>query len=140
MQLIEFIQHHTILVSLFAAFLLAVMIFEFRARLRAGVKISPQAVIAMVNRENALLVDIRPADKFKAGHIINAKHSAQDKAETFLKDLKIAEDKPIVMVCQRGISAALVGERLKKQGFTRVYVLQGGMDAWLQAQLPLEKA
>lgn len=139
MQLLAFIQQHALLVSLFAAFLLAVIIFEFRARLKAGVTLSPQAVIAMVNRENALLVDVRGADKFKQGHIINAKHSPQDKVETLLKDLKISQDKPIVMVCQRGISAALVGERLKKQGFTRIFVLQGGMDAWLQAQLPVEK-
>jgi rhodanese-related sulfurtransferase len=139
MQLQEFIQHHMILTSLFAVFLVAVLIFEFRARLKAGIKLSPQAVIAMVNRENALLIDIRPADKFSNGHIINAKHTAQDKAEDLLKQLKISQDKPIVMVCQRGISAALVGERLKKQGYTRIYVLQGGMDAWLQAQLPLEK-
>lgn len=139
MQLLEFIQRHVLLASLFAVFLLAVIIFEIRARLRAGVKLSPQAVIAMVNRENAVLLDIRAADKFKNGHIINAKHTPQDKAEDLLKQLKIAEDKPIIMVCQRGISAALVGERLKKQGFTRIYVLQGGMDAWLQAQLPVEK-
>lgn len=138
MQIIEFIQHHPILVGLFLAFLLTFMIFELRARLRAGVKLSPQAVIAMVNRENALLLDIRSADKFKQGHIIHAKNTAQDKAEELLKQLKISQESPIVMVCQRGISAALVGERLKKQGFTRVYVLSGGIEAWTQAQLPLE--
>lgn len=109
-------------------------------RLLSGVKsLRPAELTALVNRDNALVVDLRPAAEFEKGHIPGAKNVQMSQFDPENKQLAAAKSLPVVLVCKAGQIAAGAAKRLKKAGFTQVSVLDGGIGGWQAADLPLVK-
>jgi len=103
-------------------------------------QISPQQLTFLVNREEGKVVDIRAEKEFKLGHILDSLHLASEKAnKNDFSSLEKHKDKPIIVVCAAGMTAAKVAEQLFKAGFTKVSLLKGGMNAWVNAGLPVAK-
>jgi rhodanese-related sulfurtransferase len=92
----------------------------------------------LVNREDALFIDVRDAGEYSAGHILNAKNIPLQKMDGS-GELAKRKDKPIILYCDGGNRAASAAAALRKLGFTRVFNLTGGIGAWQQAGLPVEK-
>lgn len=139
MQMLTFIQNHWVLVTLLVIFILAFVLFELWQRFLGPKRLPPVMATQFMNRQNPVILDIRDKSKYDTGHIINAQFVAQSEVENTLKKLKKPLDAPILVVCQTGQHSAILGARLKKQGFTEVVCLAGGMNAWLSADLPTEK-
>ena len=93
----------------------------------------------MINRDDALVVDLRPAADFEKGHIAGSRNVLPSSFGPEHKLLAGAKSKPVVLVCRTGQTAGGAAKRLKKAGFEKVYVLDGGVAAWQQADLPLVK-
>ena len=93
----------------------------------------------LVNRENALVVDLRPSGDFEKGHIPGSKNVQMSQFDPENKQLAAARALPVVLVCKTGQTANTAAKRLKKAGFEQVYVLEGGIGAWQQADLPLKR-
>jgi len=109
---------------------------EFRNRNFGILEITPQSGVFLVNREKAKWVDIRPDNLYQQGHIADALSfdpKVFDKAES---NLKRFQKVPLIIVCERGLSAKPVAAKLKKAGY-QVRVLQGGMTAWRKAAMPV---
>jgi rhodanese-related sulfurtransferase len=116
--LIAFATQSPILSSIFVVLTVALVYTEV-ARLFVGYKtVSPAQLTDLINRESALLVDVSAIAEFEKGHILGAKHA---------------------VVCRTGQSSSEAAKRLHKAGFTRVYWLNDGLNAWIQADLPLTK-
>ena len=96
--------------------------------------------INLINRSHAIVLDVREDAEFANGHIVDAKHIPVDKLAERLNELTKYKDKPILVNCQRGMRTAKACDILRKAEFTQVHVLQGGLDAWLEAKLPVVKA
>jgi len=96
--------------------------------------------INLINRSHAIVLDVREDAEFANGHIVDAKHIPVDKLAERLNELAKYKDKPILVNCQRGMRTAKACDILRKAEFTQVHVLQGGLDAWLEAKLPVVKA
>lgn len=103
-------------------------------------KATTNDAIALVNREDGVFLDIRNADLFSKGHIINAvQMSLSDIKAGKVNRIEKRRDKPIILVggdkfdgdCFNGARA------LKKLGFSKVYILDGGIAEWANANLPL---
>lgn len=110
------------------------------SRLFRGYKsLVPAQVTALINQENALVVDLRPYADFQKGHIAGSKNVLMSQFDPESKQLAPAKALPIVLVCQSGITVTGAAKRLKKAGFERVHILEGGIAAWQQAELPLVK-
>ncbi len=110
------------------------------SRLFRGYKsLVPAQVTALINQENALVVDLRPYADFQKGHIAGSKNVLMSQFDPESKQLAPAKALPIVLVCQSGITVVGAAKRLKKAGFERVHILEGGIGAWQQAELPLVK-
>lgn len=110
------------------------------SRLFRGYKsLAPAQVTALINQENALVVDLRPYADFQKGHIAGSKNVLMGQFDPESKQLAPAKALPIVLVCQSGITVVGAAKRLKKAGFERVHILEGGISAWQQAELPLVK-
>ena len=110
------------------------------ARLTRGFKgLRPAELTVLVNRENALVVDLRPSGDFEKGHIPGSKNVQMSQFDPESKQLAPAKALPVVLVCKTGSTASDAARRLKKAGFENVYVLDGGIGGWLQADLPLVK-
>jgi len=137
-QLFEFASNHSILVMVFLA-LLAVLISGELSRLLSDIKsIGPAEATRMINRENAVLVDMRPEKDFSAGHITHALHAPSSDNHGEGK-LSAHKQDPVIVYCRSGQKSSHYCGRLKKQGYEYVYNLKGGIQAWQQANLPINK-
>jgi len=138
--IMTFLTTHWVLSSLFLVFLLAYFIIEWRMRFAGPSRLSPQEAVALINQKQPLVFDLREKSKFDQGHLISARHcAAGDLADTLTK-LKTPHEQPILLVCQLGQVSLASGTALKKSGFTHVYQLAGGVQAWTGADLPLHKS
>lgn len=101
---------------------------------RAGGSVSPTQAVQLINHEDAVVVDVRPLASFQNGHIPHARNIPL--AELVDKAAKLPKDKPILVTCDRGQIAVGGAAKLRKAGLERVMVIEGGLNAWLQAGLP----
>jgi rhodanese-related sulfurtransferase len=95
--------------------------------------------VQLINRKDAAIVDVREPGEFKAGHIPNARNIPAGQIKDRGKDLEKLKSKPLLLVCQSGIRSAQVSTALHKEGFAELVALAGGMAAWQQAGMPVEK-
>ena len=101
--------------------------------------IRPAQLTALINPANALVVDLRIAGDFEKGHIAGARNVQMSQFDPENKHLAPARALPVVLVCKVGQTADGAAKRLRKAGFTNVNVLEGGIQAWQAADLPLVK-
>ncbi len=112
---------------------------ELAGRLSGIRRIGPAGLTALINRDNALVIDLRPVADFDKGHISGAKNVQMSQFDPDNKQLAPAKALPVVLVCKAGDSANTAAKRLRKAGFSNVSVLEGGVQAWQAADLPLIK-
>lgn len=130
----DFLTDTNNLLLLVVAFISGMMLMFPSLSNRGGNRIGPSAAVQQINQHQAILIDIRAADSYKARHIPQARHIPA--ADLIAKTEKIAKDKPIIVVCDTGRNAQGSAALLRKQGFSDVSVLEGGVAAWAQAGLP----
>lgn len=99
---------------------------------------APEAVL-MLNRGKPLILDVRDEAEFVAGHIQGAKNIPLADLSARLKEIEKFKDKPILVHCQKGLRARKACAILKAQQFSQLNNLEGGLDAWVEAKLPLVK-
>ena len=101
--------------------------------------LSVTEAVMLMNRKSALVLDVREADEFAQGHLQGARNIPLSQLETRSKELEKFRDKPVLIVCQRGSRANQAAKLLKTQNFTALNVLKGGMQAWLESNMPTGK-
>ena len=116
--------------------LIAVFITESA---RGGKKLSAQQTTNLINKQNAVVLDVRPSKEFKLGHLPNAVNIPIKEINNRLKELKKHEQSPIIIVCKSGQHAGTAGQILNKEGFEQIFRLKGGIFEWQSANLPLVK-
>ena len=99
---------------------------------------APEAVM-MLNRGKPLILDVRDEAEFATGHIQGAKHIPLADLSARIKEIEKFKDKPVLVHCQKGMRASKACAILKAQQFSQLNNLQGGLDAWVEAKLPLVK-
>ena len=139
-QLIEFASNNFILAGIWVA-LIAMLIFSYISAWTSSVKeLSTHEATVLMNKDDAIVLDTRPAKKFKAGHILGARQiKPEELREKNFKKLENSKDKPIIVVCAMGNQARGTANAMLKDGFANVSVLKGGMNAWQSASLPVSK-
>lgn len=135
-QFFEFIGNHPILVG---TFLLLLVLFIRNETRRGGQSVSPQQLVDMVNRQQAVVLDVRERKEFQAGHIVEAVNVPFSALDNRVDELKKYRDRPIVVTCKMGQTAGAAGTLLRKQGFENVSRLTGGMAEWRNQNLPVVK-
>jgi rhodanese-related sulfurtransferase len=90
--------------------------------------------------QGALVIDLRTKESYDAGHIGDARNVPMAQLESQAESLKKWRDKNVVTYCDNGTSGANGARVLMKLGFTKVFNLQGGLNAWLKDNLPLAKS
>ncbi|MGZ5092062.1 MAG: rhodanese-like domain-containing protein [Burkholderiales bacterium] len=117
------------------------LLWPFIARLmRPGQEVGPTEAVQLINRRDAIVLDIRDAAEYKSGHITNARHVPESELDSRAKELEKMKSRPIIVSCARGNRSANVAARLRKLGFDEVVSLRGGLAAWQTANMPLEKS
>ena len=135
-RLFEFVVNHYILVSLFVAFLLAILFLESR---RGGAKISAQGAVSLINKDEAVVVDIRDRKEYGEGRITGAINIPLNSLKSRVAELNKFKDKQIIVADKMGQHSAMAVKQLNAEGFTNVVRLNGGIADWKASNLPLVK-
>ncbi len=138
-QLIEFLGNHTLLAVAFVGISIGLAWTFIAGRAQAGYSVSPTDVIRLVGHEDAVVLDIRGEGEFASGHIVNAINLPESGLKAASARLEKYRSRPLIVVCGNGQRSAVVSADLRKQGFERALSLQGGLNAWKTAGLPLAK-
>ena len=142
-QFLVFLQKSPMNLALLGAVLLSggMLIWPLVQRLmRPGHEVGPLEAVQLINRRDAVVLDVRSAAEFKSGHITNARHVPEGEIDARMKELEKVKAKPIIVSCGRGNRSVNVANRLRKLGYAEVFSLRGGISAWQQASMPLEKS
>ncbi len=132
--LFEFLTQQWMLAG--ALLVLLALLFRHENR-KAGPSISTSQLTTLVNREKALVLDVRPEKEFKSGHITGALNMPHTALEGRLKELEKHRERPLVVVCAVGQHSGTAGRRLQGAGFLRISRLRGGIAEWRHQHLPL---
>jgi rhodanese-related sulfurtransferase len=106
---------------------------------RAGREVSVVDAVQLINRKDALVIDVRDTGEFEAGHIAGARHVPEKQLAERLKELEKFKDRALIVVCRNGTRSASAVKLLRDNGFAEAVNLRGGLSAWEQAAMPLEK-
>lgn len=142
-QFFIFLQKSPMNMALFGAAIVSgvLLLWPFIGKLfRPGQEVGPLEAVQLMNRRDAVVLDVREPAEYKAGHITNARNVPEKQLESRVKELEKVKTKPIIVCCPRGNRSASIAGMLRKQGFTEVVSLRGGLAAWQQANMPLEKS
>ncbi len=129
----EFALNHWMLVTAFSV-LLGLLVANTITTIGG---IAAQQAVTLINREGAMVIDIRGAEDFAAGHIIDAIHIPLADLPKAGDKLKKLTGKPLIVCCMSGNLAGQAARELKRQGFTQVHALKGGIGAWRADNLPV---
>lgn len=138
-ELAAFAGRHQLLSLALAGLTLALIANEIAALFSGVRRISPAQLTGLINRDNALVVDLRAPGDFEKGHIAGSRNVQPSQFDPENKQLAAAKALPVVLVCRVGQTASGAAKRLRKAGFANVSVLEGGIQAWQGADLPLVK-
>lgn len=136
-RLIEFASHHW---QPWAALVIAalIIVFEMRAHSEQMASVSPQDLVRLVN-QGALVIDLRPPEQFKAGHVSGARQMSGEQILKAADTLKRHKQKPVIVYDDSGSLGHSAVRQLTAQGFTKAFALRGGLMAWRSENLPLSR-
>ena len=105
----------------------------------AGIKVSAADAVQLINRERAVLIDISEPAQYAAGHAAGSRSVPLANLEGS-RDLPKNKSLPVVVVCPTGARSARAAAVLNKLGFEKASPIAGGLRAWREANLPVERS
>ncbi|MGB0466813.1 MAG: rhodanese-like domain-containing protein [Pontibacterium sp.] len=135
-QVIEFIGNHALLV---AAWVLTLLMLLWNENRKGGKSVTAAIATQMINKEDALILDIRPKKEWVAGHITGARNLPLAELDRRIDELTKFKSKPVIIVCNLGQTASAAVKKLNAADFNNVVRLSGGMTEWKAQSLPVVK-
>ncbi|MGO4998767.1 rhodanese-like domain-containing protein [Oceanisphaera sp. W20_SRM_FM3] len=137
---LDFFANNTLLVVAWFGLVAAIVVTTVMAKLSKVKVIPTQEAVLLINKQEAVVIDVRSTDDFRKGHITGAVNlpASQIKAND-LSQIQKYQQKPVILVCDTGMTTSGLGRILTKAEFTQVYALRGGMADWRTQNLPVAK-
>ena len=135
-EIFSFVQEEWILFTLLIALIATLFFTESK---KAGISVSTQEATRLINKDSALVLDIREEKEFKTGHIIGSMSFPAPEIGKRFRELDKYKTRKIIVVCKMGHSSGSITKQLSSQGFSDVVRLAGGIIEWQSANLPLKK-
>lgn len=129
--------HPGLSLATLVVFVLILIVELIRAR-RKSTSLTPAQVTQMINHQHAVVIDTRPTDIYRKGHIIDAVSMMPEEIKNNAKKLEKFKSRPIILVCGSGVESQKLATILQKLGYN-VTSLNGGIRSWTEAQMPLIK-
>ncbi len=131
----EFIQQNLMLVILTIASGSMLLFQTFKRN--DGRSVNPTQATLLINREDAHVIDVRDPGEFASGHLPDAKNIPLGKLAESAAQIEKMKGKPVILCCATGIRSGKAVAEVEKLGIERVVNLEGGVQAWASAGLPL---
>lgn len=133
-QFVEFIGNHLVLSTMWLVTLGAIILYHQRT---GSSSVGPQQAVMLINRKNAVVVDVRDKKEFESGHIVDSINIPAAKLKQRMTELKKHKEKPVVVVCKLGQHSGEAAKMLLEAGHAEVFKLSGGLTEWKAQSLPL---
>jgi rhodanese-related sulfurtransferase len=117
----------------------AMLVWPLARRGAGGPSVNTLEATQMINRQDALVLDVREQAEFAQSHILNARGLPLSQIEARFGDIEKFKDRPVIVYCASGNRSGAAAAALRKHGFSKVFNLNGGFGAWQQAGLPVQK-
>src|SRR6185312_12642564 len=114
------------------------IVLELRSRQSSFMAVGPQDAVRLMN-QNALVLDLRPAEAFAAGHLAGARNLPAEQLPKAGDQFKKYKEKPVVVYCDTGATSGAAARTLAQLGFTKAVNLRGGLAAWRAENLPVTR-
>jgi rhodanese-related sulfurtransferase len=134
----KFLQQNIFLVAI-AVVSGAMLIWPLLRRGAGGASVDTLQATLLINKEDALVLDVREPGELAAGRIAHSRNVPLSQLANRLGELEKFKDRPVIVSCASGNRSFSAASTLRKHGFSKVYNLAGGFGAWAQAGLPVEK-
>lgn len=138
-EFIDFASRHYFLFAALTAIIILIIVNEVKQFTKGFKELSPADAVLLINKDNALVLDIREANELSQGSIIGAKHIALTTLNDKIDSVSDDKEKPIIVVCKMGSRSSQACKLLLKNSYTKVFGLKGGITAWINDQLPITK-
>ena len=138
-RLLEYLQNHPLLASAFVLMAVVVLVYELMRQKQGYSGVQPQEAIRLMN-QGATVFDLREAAAYAQGHITGAKPPTPQQVDNAGDALKKYRDRMVIVYCDTGSSAGAAVRKLHAAGFTKVFNLRGGLNAWRADSLPLVRS
>lgn len=135
---IQFVQDNLLLFAV-AIVSGAMLIGPMLRRSGGGAAANTLQATQMINRQDAVMIDVREDAEYAKGHIVGARHIPMSQLDSRAGELQKFKSKPLIAYCESGNRSSRAVSVLRKHGFESVFNLTGGFAAWQQAGLPVEK-
>ena len=131
--------NHPYLVIAFAVLLALVFFNEFKIATQRFASLTPAAAVQLMNTEDIVVLDVREPSETIGGKIARAIQIPVGAVAKRIDELEKHKDKTMLVYCKTGARSGMACKELSKNGFDKVYSLNGGLMAWQDAHLPLSK-
>ncbi len=135
----EFLSANWMVLLAAAVFVVLVLRAPLMRKLSGIEEIAPEKAVQLINQQDAMVIDVREQQEWSGGHLPGARHIPLGDLQKYLKDMEQHHDRHVICQCASGMRSARAAATLRKAGFERVYSLRGGIHAWKDAGLPVEK-
>jgi rhodanese-related sulfurtransferase len=138
-QISEFAVNHPYLVMAFVVLLALVFFNEMKIATQRFASLTPAAAVQLMNKEDVVVLDVRESSETVGGKIAKAIQIPVGAVAKRVGELEKFKDKTLLVYCKSGARAGIACKELSKNGFDKVYSLNGGLLAWQDAHLPVSK-
>ncbi|WP_340616644.1 rhodanese-like domain-containing protein [Xenorhabdus entomophaga] len=139
-EIMQFISRNTILSLVWIALLVAVIVMTAKSVFSKSKEITRAQAIHFINKEDAIVVDLRSRDDFRRGHIIGSVNlTPSEIKDNNLGELDKHKKQPVIVVSANGLESRTPAENLSRSGFEQVYSLKEGIAGWAGENLPLAR-
>ena len=133
-QFVEFIGNHLVLSAMWVVSVVAIILYQKK---NSASGVIPQKAIMLINREGAIVIDVREKKEFDAGHVVDSINIPSAKLKQRITELKKYAQKPIIVVCKLGQHSGEAAKVIQEAGHEDVFKLSGGITEWRAQSLPL---
>ena len=137
-QLLEFAGNHPLLITGIVIAWCAVMFYEIRLKSQGFSHVSTNDAVRLINK-GAIVLDVRKAEEFQQGHIVNAKNVDFADLTTDEKQHSKYKNKVVLTVCNNGMQSNRAATLLRKAGLEEAYSIRGGLAGWRKENMPVSK-
>ena len=117
----------------------AMLVWPLLGRGAGGPSVNTLEATQLINRQDALVLDVREQAEYAQSHILNSRGLPLSQIEARIGDIEKFKDKPVIVYCATGNRSSTAAAVMRKRGFSNVFNLNGGFAAWQQAGLPVQK-
>ena len=136
---VKFFTDYTNLVLIAVALISGALLLWPSISRRGRGGLSAAAATQLINRRNAVVVDLRSAAEYAGGHLPSARHVEFGELQAKVAQLVKNKSNPVLLVCQNGQQSNKAARIVRDAGYAEVHVLEGGVNAWQQAGMPVVK-